>query len=151
MTAAVIPSNSTIFANKGQLCRIKCEQSSAICESFRQRRLRSRRRADLAKGFDSVMISHWAKWFMQSTIFQPTIFFGESNGLAALATTQAFQAILYPTVLLEMGDALFHRSVQQLAGFRGDVLTNHVILAPRYPRKLRLAPDTDQSQRSQQR
>ena len=89
--------NATIFANKGQLCRIKCEQSSAICESFRQRRLRSRRRADLAKGFDSVMISHWAKRFTQSMIFQPTIFFGESNGSAALATTQAFQAILYST------------------------------------------------------
>jgi hypothetical protein len=38
------------------------------------------------------MIGHWAKRFTQSTILQPTIFFGESNGSAALATTRVFQA-----------------------------------------------------------
>jgi len=50
-------------------------------------------RLTLAKGFDLVMIGDWAKRFMQSTIFQPTIFFGESNGSAVLATTRVFQAI----------------------------------------------------------
>jgi hypothetical protein len=88
--------NAELFANKGGLCRIKCERSIAICESFRERRLRSRptlvQRLTSAKGFDWVMIGHWARRFTQSTIFQPTIFFGESNGSAALATTRVFQA-----------------------------------------------------------
>jgi hypothetical protein len=38
------------------------------------------------------MIFEWLKPFTQSTIFQPTIFFGESNGSVGLATTQMFQA-----------------------------------------------------------
>jgi hypothetical protein len=32
------------------------------------------------------MIFEWLKPFMQSTIFQPTIFFGESNGSVGLAS-----------------------------------------------------------------
>jgi hypothetical protein len=88
--------NAELFANKGGLYGIKCERSSAICESFRERCLRSRptlvQGLTSAKGFDLVMIGHWAKRFTQSTISQPTIFFGESNGSAALAITRVFQA-----------------------------------------------------------
>jgi len=40
------------------------------------------------------MIFEWLTPFMQSTIFQPTIFFGESNGSAALSTTRLCRAIL---------------------------------------------------------
>jgi hypothetical protein len=37
---------------------------------------------------ESVMIFEWLKPFTQSTIFQPTIFFGESNGSVGWATTR---------------------------------------------------------------
>jgi hypothetical protein len=38
------------------------------------------------------MIFEWLKPFTQSKIFQPTSFFGESNGSVGLATTRMFQA-----------------------------------------------------------
>ena len=41
---------------------------------------------------ESVMIFEWLKPFTQSKIFQPTSFFGESNGSVGLATTRMFQA-----------------------------------------------------------
>src|SRR6266403_611353 len=42
--------------------------------------------------------------------------------------------VRYPTVLLDMGDALFNRLVQQFACFGGEVLAIHIIRVPRYPR-----------------
>jgi hypothetical protein len=39
------------------------------------------------------MIGQWARLFTQLTSFRTMTCFGESNGLAVLVTTRAFQAI----------------------------------------------------------